>query len=62
MSRSLFVHHVNGIKVKIDAHEYMGEPKQAELFRELMRMINRRHITTLTQLNDELKKKGLNNA
>jgi hypothetical protein len=57
---AMFTHRISNIKCKIQGHAYLGQEEKAESFRELLRMINRDHIKTLTQLNKEMKKRNLN--
>ena len=60
MPNAMFVHRINNLKCKAEGHAYLGHKEKAEGFRELLRMINTDHIKTLTQLNQELKKRNLN--
>ena len=53
-------HRVNNIKARIQGYDYLGQKDNAEKLREVVRMMDRGHIKTLTELNQAMKKRSLN--
>ena len=60
MGTAMMNHRVNNIKCRIQGYDYLGQKENAEKLREVVRMMERGHIKTLTELNKAMKNRNLN--